>query len=213
MASTGRPRKEGIDRAILEAFASLVEEQGYARVTVDDVVKRAGSNKPAFYRRFRDLASVVPRLLEERHGIDSDIDTGSLVGDLREVQRRQVDLFSDRAVARGLIGWAAHVEGDPQQAEPFVTAYLAPRRAFTHVILARAVARGEIADGADPDWIADLLTGPLLMRITLPGLPPVTATLGVQAVHAALDAVGFGGDRSALTAGTLVHTQPEEDSA
>lgn len=213
MTSSGRPRKGEIDRAILDAFAVLVEERGYARVSVDDVVRRAGSNKPAFYRRFRDLASVVPRLLEDRHGLDSDIDTGSLVGDLCEIQRRQVRLFSDRAIARGLVGWAAHVEGRPEQAVPFVDAYLAPRRAFTHVVLARAVTRGEISDDSDPDWIADLLTGPLLMRITLPGLPPVTEALGVQTVHAALDAVRFRGDRSALAAGTLVHTRPEEDQA
>lgn len=200
MASTGRPRKGWIDEAILSAFADLVAERGYAAVTVDDVVKRAGSNKPAFYRRFRDLSDVVPHLLASRHGLDVDIDTGSLVADLLEVQRRQVALFTDPAVARGLIGWAAQVDADPERAEPFVSSYLVPRRAFTHVIIGRAVARGEIEPGADADWIADLLTGPLLMRVTLPGMPPITAALGIQAVRAALDALGFEGDRSDLGA-------------
>jgi len=196
MTAAGRPRKPSIDEAILDAFADLVVERGYARVTVDDVVDRAGSNKPAFYRRFRDLADVVPRLLAERHGLDADIDTGSLAGDLLEVQRRQLALFTDTAVSRGLIGWAAHVSAHPERSEPFVSSYLAPRRAFTHVILARAVARGEIRDGADPDWIADLLTGPLIMRVTLPGLPPITEELVILTVTAALDALGFEGRRT-----------------
>ncbi|MFT4259151.1 TetR/AcrR family transcriptional regulator [Microbacterium sp.] len=191
MTAAGRPRKPSIDEAILDAFAELVVERGYTRVTVDDVVDRAGSNKPAFYRRFRDLADVVPRLLAERHGLDADIDTGSLVEDLLEVQRRQLALFTDPAVSRGLIGWAAYVSAHPERAEPFVSSYLAPRRAFTHVILARAVARGEIREGADADWIADLLTGPLLMRVTLPGLPPITEELVVLTVTAALDALGL----------------------
>lgn len=187
MTALGRPRKPSIDLAILDAFAELVIERGYARVTVEDVVTRAGSNKPAFYRRFRDLADVVPRLLAERHGLDGDIDTGTLLGDLLEVQHRQVELFSDPAVARGLIGWAAHISAHPERAEPFVSGYLAPRRAFTQVILDRAVARGEIEPGADPAWIADLLTGPMVMRITLPGMPPVTAELGERSATAAFD--------------------------
>lgn len=198
MTNPGRPRKSGIDDAIIDAFAELVTDHGYAAVTVDQVVRRAGTNKPAFYRRFRDLADLVPRLLGARHGLDADIDTGTLIGDLVEVQRRQVALFSDPPVARGLVGWAAHAGAHPESAEPFVSAYLAPRRAFTHVILARAVARGEIRAGADAEWIADLLTGPLLMRIVLPGMPPVTSVLGAQAVHAALDAVGFDGDRGGV---------------
>lgn len=204
MTASGRPRKSSIDTAIIDAFAELVVERGYARVTVDDVVARAGSNKPAFYRRFRDLADVVPRLLAERHGLDADIDTGTLVGDLLEVQARQFALFTDPVVSGGLIGWAAHVGAHPERAEPFVSSYLAPRRAFTHVILARAVARGEIADGADPDWVADLLTGPLLMRITLPGLPPITEELVRRTVVAALDSVAFAGTRpDTVTAGAL----------
>lgn len=195
MASSGRPRKASIDDALLDAFAAIVAERGFARLTIEDVVTRAGSNKPAFYRRFRDLAEMVPRYLAERHGLDADIDTGSLVQDLCEIQRRQVRLFSDPAVARGLVGWAAQVDADPARAEPFIAAYLAPRRSFTHVVLARAVERGEITAGADADWIADLLTGPLIMRVVLPGMPPITEELVVRTVNAALDALGFGGHR------------------
>jgi hypothetical protein len=36
------------------------------------------------------------------------------------------------------------------------------------------------------------------MRIVLPGMPPVTSALGVQTVHAALDALGFHADRSGV---------------
>lgn len=190
MNGPGRPRKTSIDDAIYEAFAELMIERGFVRVTVEDVVSRAGTSKPAFYRRHRDLADVVPKLLARRHGLDSDIDTGSLAGDLHEVQKRQVQLFSDPVVMHGLIGWAAHVAADPDQAEPFVSSYLAPRRAFTRVLLDRAVVRGEIADGADPAAVADLLTGPLLMRVVLRGLPPVDDALAAHTVAAVLAVLG-----------------------
>lgn len=196
MAHPGRPRKDDIDEDILRAVAELVAERGYARVTIDEVVRRAGTNKPAFYRRFRDLADVVPRLLASRHGTDVDIDSGALVGDLLEVQIRQRRLFTDPVVTRGFAGWLADVDAEPERGHPFIAGYLGPRRAFTRVILDRAVAHGEISPGADPAWIADLLTGPLLMRVVMPGLPPIDGTLLAQTIHAALDVLGYAGDRA-----------------
>ncbi|MFT4220275.1 MAG: TetR/AcrR family transcriptional regulator [Microbacterium sp.] len=198
MAQAGRPRKTAIDEAIMAAVAELVVERGYPRVTIDDVVARAGTNKPAFYRRFRDLADVVPHLLAARHGLDDDIDTGSLVGDLVEAQRRQHLLFTDPVVTRGFAGWAAEMDASPARAEPFIAGYLAPRRAQTHVFLERAIGRGEIAGGVDAGWIAALLTGPLLMHAVMPGLPPADARLAIGTVHAALDALGYTADRAAV---------------
>jgi AcrR family transcriptional regulator len=191
MRQSGRPRKASVDDAILSAVAALVVEHGYTRVTIDDVVNRAGTNKPAFYRRFRNLADTVPHLLARSHGTDDDIDTGSLLGDLNEVQRRQLLLFTDPVVVRGFAGWLADVDGHPDGGAAFLQGYLAPRRAFTRVILDRAVARGEIPDRADPAWIADLLTGPLLLRVVLPGLPPADEELAAKTVEAALTSLGW----------------------
>lgn len=198
MVRSGRPRKDATDQRILDAFAKLVVERGYARVTVDAVVASAGTNKPAFYRRFRNLADLVPRLLAFRHGTDQDIDTGTIVGDLIEVQRRQRRLFTDPVVVRGFAGWIAEVGVNPREGAPFLSDYLAPRRAYTQVVLDRAAERGEIARGADPGWVADLLTGPLLMRAMLPGLPPIDDAFTARTVHAALDALEYAGDRSTI---------------
>ncbi|MFT3796917.1 TetR/AcrR family transcriptional regulator C-terminal ligand-binding domain-containing protein [Microbacterium sp.] len=200
MTRTGRPRNTDIDAAIMRAMAELIAERGYSRVTVDDVVARAGTNKPAFYRRFRDLADIVPRILAARHGRDDDIDTGALVTDLREVQRRQQQLFTDPVVTRGFAGWIGELSVHSERMRPFVEGYLAPRRAYTCVILGRAVMRGEIAPGADPAWIADLLTGPLLMRVVMPGLPPIDGALIAQTVDAALDVLGYVGMRGGAAA-------------
>lgn len=196
MVRSGRPRNSSIDGDLLRALAELVAENGYTAVTVDQVVRRAGTTKPAFYRRYPDLATAVPALLASRYGIDQDIDTGSLVDDLVEVQRRQLQLFTDPAVTRGLLGWAAEVDADPGRGETFVADYLRPRRAHAATLIDRAAERGEITPGADPEWIADLLTGPLVLHVVMPGLPPVDERLTARTVHAALDALGFTGDRS-----------------
>lgn len=187
----------------MQAMAELVAECGYASITVDLVVARAGTNKPAFYRRFRHLAEVVPQILASRHGTDEDIDTGTLVGDLIEVQNRQRRLFTDPVITRGFAGWLSHIEADPETGEPFFRDYLAPRRAYTQLILDRAVDRGEVTIAADPAWIADLLTGPLIMRALMPGLPPINDRLIAQTIRAALDALGYRGDRQAIGSATV----------
>lgn len=204
MVRSGRPRKSQIEDNIVQAMAELVIEEGYASFTLDHVVTRAGTNKPAFYRRFRHLSEVVPHIIASRHGTDEDINTGSLIGDLIEVQLRQHRLFTDPVITRGLAGWLAHVDNSPEAGTPFFRDYLTPRRAYTHVILDHARNRGEVTTDVDADWIADLLTGPLLMRALLPGLPPIDSTLIAQSIHAALDAVGFQGDRQSIERATLV---------
>lgn len=203
MVRSGRPHKSQVEDNIVRAMSELVAEHGYSSVTLDQVVTLAGTNKPAFYRRFRHLAEVVPHILASRHGTDEDIDTGSLVGDLVEVQRRQCRLFTDPVVTRGLTGWLAHVDSDPEATAPFFRDYLAPRRAYTQVILDRARNRGEATVDADAAWIADLLTGPLLMRAVIPGLPPIDSTFVTHSIHAALDAVGFQGDRRSIERATV----------
>jgi AcrR family transcriptional regulator len=198
MNRSGRPRKPSVDDAILRAVADLVTQRGYSGVTVDEVVQRAGTNKPAFYRRFSGLADVVPRILAASHGTDVDIDTGTLRGDLLEVQRRQLLLFTDPVVTRGFAGWLADVDAHPGAGAAFVEGYLAPRREYTRVILGRAVDRGEIADDIDPAVIADLLTGPLLMHAVLPGLPPADEQLVTATIDAALAVLGNHGRESSI---------------
>ena len=134
----------------------------------------------------------MPFILGERYGPDDDIGTGSLEGDLRKVQRRQRRMFTDPVVLRGLPGWLATVDVDPERGRLFVAGFLAPRRAYTSVILTRAEARGEIPGGWVPDWISDVLSGPLITRAMLPEMPPVDELLVEQTVQAALQALGTG---------------------
>lgn len=199
MTNLGRPRRTETDDRIIQAASELVVEHGYSQVTVDQVVERAGTNKPAFYRRFRRLADVVPRALQALdHDLD-DIDTESLVKDLAEFQRRQRLLFSAPLITRGLPGWLAEVSSTPDHAMPFIEQFQAPRREALQSILQRATNRGEIKLPRDADWVTDLLTAPLMMRAIIPGLPGIDDRLIRQSVHAALDAVQYRGDRHALS--------------
>lgn len=199
MTNLGRPRKAETDARIIQAASELVVEHGYSHVTVGQIVERAGTSKPAFYRRFHRLADVVPHaLLALDHDLD-DIDTGSLVKDLAEFQRRQRLLFSAPLITRGLPGWLAEVSSTPDHAMPFIEQFQAPRREALRNILQRAADRGEIKLPHDVEWVTDLLTAPLMMRAIIPGLPRMDEHLSRQSLHAALDALQYQGHRHALS--------------
>lgn len=55
----GRPRDTRIDEAVLQAAVELLEEVGYLRLTVAAIAERAGTNKPAIYRRWPTKAHLV----------------------------------------------------------------------------------------------------------------------------------------------------------
>lgn len=196
--SPGRPRSTEIDRRILEAVAELAVKVGYSRLTVEEVARHAGTSKPAFYRRYADLSETVPILLATRFGNDEDVDTGSIVSDFLTIQLRQAELFNHPLSRNALCGYLDAISLRPEQRAPFIEGYLQPRRAFTTVVLSRAVGRGEIEPFADADYVADLLTGPVIMRALLPGMPPIDATLVRQTVNTVLNEVGFTGVRVAL---------------
>jgi AcrR family transcriptional regulator len=55
----GRPRDPRIEDAILEAARGLLVEDGYSRLSLSGVAARAGSNRPALYRRWRNKLELV----------------------------------------------------------------------------------------------------------------------------------------------------------
>lgn len=192
----GRPRDVRLDRALLDATCALLAEHGYAGTTIDAVAKGAGTTKPALYRRYRNRAELVVDALVDRFGDDPTHDTGSLRGDLTDLQRHQVMLFGD-PVFQGAVGGLLDDLGTSSSTTPsvFVERFLAPRRAATARLLERAEARGEIEPCDDPEWICDLITGPLVMRALLPALPPLDERLVEQSVASALAALGSPADR------------------
>src|SRR5947209_20606771 len=90
-APTRRPaRSQGrldrsLDAAILEAALAGVAEQGYDRLSMDDIASRAGVGKAAIYRRWPSKAVVVADAIAHwrwRHGPVEPPNTGSLRGDV-----------------------------------------------------------------------------------------------------------------------------------
>ncbi|NUS94993.1 MAG: TetR/AcrR family transcriptional regulator [Nocardia sp.] len=188
---TGRPRDSRVDTALLEAAAHLIAERGYGALTLQAVADAAGTSRPALYRRYSCRADLVVSMLIERYGLQPGAeDLGGIEAELLAIQQHQCELFNDPVLRRAVPALLEELGRTPEIAHRFEEQFLRPRRRSTATILERAAARGEIAPGFDPEWVCDLITGPMLMRALVPGLGPIDEEFVRCTVQSALDAVG-----------------------
>jgi len=103
----GRPRDPRIDDAVLRATVELLGTTGYAELSVDAIAQRAGTSKPAIYRRWPSKAHLVHEAVFPVGEATALPDTGSLASDVREMVRRTVAVLTTpaaRAALPGLVG-------------------------------------------------------------------------------------------------------------
>jgi AcrR family transcriptional regulator len=166
-ASAGRPRSEEAHQAILDATLALLAEVGFSALTVEGVAGRAGVGKATIYRRW---PSKLPLVVEAFGGLPSfeDADTGALETDLKAMLRSYLELFNKTPLAAVLPALASERAHDPALAELFDPVLL-QRRAPLVQALERAALRGEIAADLDLDLAADLIVGPIAVRLFFTG--------------------------------------------
>lgn len=167
VASAGRPRSEEAHQAILDATLALLAEVGFSALTVEGVAGLAGVGKATIYRRW---ASKLPLVVEAFGGLPSfeDADTGSLESDLKAMLRSYLELFNKTPLAAVLPALASERAHDPALAELFDPVLLQRRSPLVQA-LERAVARGEIPADLDLELAADLIVGPIAVRLFFAG--------------------------------------------
>ncbi len=161
----GRPRDPRIDSAVLRATAELLAETGYSGLLVSAIAERAGTSKPAIYRRWPSKAHLVHEAVFPIGAATAVPDTGSLPDDLREMLRRTMAVLTTPAAKAALPGLIGEMAADP-------TLHSALLERFADVIagglaewLRDAAARGEIRTDVTAAELAEAMAG-----ITLLGL-------------------------------------------
>jgi AcrR family transcriptional regulator len=183
----GRPRDAQRDRAILQSTLKILQEDGYAGLTIEGVAADANVGRPTIYRRWPSKPALAVAALVTSNRLALPVpDTGSLRRDLIALQRHQVELMNSPESRRVTAGLVADLAADPDLAEIYVRQYLAPRRATVWQALQRGVDRGELVADVDFAFVYDLLMGPLFMRAVVWGqsLAPDAAEQTVDAVLA-----------------------------
>ncbi|GLW74608.1 TetR family transcriptional regulator [Kitasatospora phosalacinea] len=162
---TGRRRSEESRRAILTAAYELLDEAGYARLTVEGIAARAGTGKQTLYRWWPGKADVLLEALtaHARQHIPLP-DTGDHAADLHAF------LAATFAAATPPTGDAlralmAEAQIDPAFGERFRDTLLNPRREALGTLLARAHAADALAPQLTPATAVDLAFGLLWYRL------------------------------------------------
>lgn len=155
-ARVGRPRDPHIDAAVLDATLAVLDDAGYGRLTLEQVARRAGTTKPAIYRRWRSRQQLVLAALGQRLGAARAPDTGCTICDLDECLKVFVAAF--RRMPPDVIGpLFADCAGDRELRAAFMTTLFDPPRAAVKETLDRAHARGDLRDDVDRGLILDLI--------------------------------------------------------
>ena len=166
-ATVGRPRSEEAHRAILDATLELLSEVGFSALTVEGVASRAGVGKATIYRRWPSKLPLVIEAFSELPGLE-DVDTGDLAADLKEMLSSYLHAFNATPLAQVIPSLAGERAHNPELSRLF-DPVIRGRRQPLQRRLALAVDRGELAPDLDVDLAADLMVGPIAVRLFFTG--------------------------------------------
>jgi AcrR family transcriptional regulator len=160
-------------------------------MSIEAVARRAGVAKTAIYRRWPSKLEMVLELVTDVAGPRLPLpDTGSLRTDIELVLQ-----FASRALRHplasqiipDLLGEAAR---NAQIADTLQKALRVNQHEIGVALVERAIGRGELPAGTDPDLAVDLIVGPLYWRLVIARapLPEAYVTRLAEAIAAALAA-------------------------
>lgn len=184
----GRARDDRIDEAVLAATTALLDEVGYADLTIGQVAARSGRHRPAIYRRWPSKRHLVVDAVAGMLGLDATPDTGDLRADLITGVRTVLSALRQTSLGRILPALVADLAADPELATRFLSTVFTPRRQTTATRLATAVERGELPPIGDLGFVLDALAAPVYYRALFRHLP-LDDALAEQTVDAVLAAL------------------------
>lgn len=153
-----RPRDPHIDGAVLDATVEELSQVGYARLKLEAVARRAGTTKPAIYRRWPGRQDLVLAALVKRldAGAIRVPDSGCVICDL--VGAMDVFVAAFRRVPAGAMGaLLADCDGQPELRAAFMRKLFEPPRSAVGEMVDRAKARGDLRADLDRELAVDLL--------------------------------------------------------
>jgi len=165
----GRPRDKRIDSAVLRATVELLAETGYADLSVEAIARSAGTSKPAIYRRWPSKAHLVHEAVFPITDATALPDTGSLVGDVREMVRRTATVLTTPAARAALPGLVGEMAAD-------LTLHSALLERFGDILsrglsdrLADAVERGEVHPDITAPEVVEAVAGTTFLALLTRG--------------------------------------------
>ncbi len=158
-----RPPSKAARAKLLRATAEILVKEGIGAVSIEAVARRAGVAKTTLYRHFGGIDGLVFAAAAASVSETVMPDTGSLVGDLRAIQRHYLNVASSR-INREVFAWMlTRAMHSPEAAALFRKERIQPRGP-TVVALQRAIARGELPPTINIELAMHIIQGPLISK-------------------------------------------------
>jgi AcrR family transcriptional regulator len=158
-------RSERSYRAIIDAAKELLDEQGFAATSIDQIARRAGVGKQTIYRWWPNKAAVVLEAHAEQAAERIAVpDTGSLRGDLRAIAASFCHNLSDTQIGRVCVELIGEAQADERFADAYRDVFVTARRAAVRMMLERGRERGEVRGDVDLELAMDMFFGPIWYR-------------------------------------------------
>ena len=161
----------GRDAAICDATLALLLEVGYDRMSMDAVAARAHASKATIYRRWPGKQELVLDAVRARGvGLTVAEDTGSLRGDLMATYRSAIhgSAADDADLIAGVL---RAMRTAPELADCVRSQVIESKCDVSRVIVARAIARGELPAETDPLILHEVASALWFHRVLVVGGP------------------------------------------
>ena len=161
----------GRDAAICDATLALLLEVGYDRMSMDAVAARAHASKATIYRRWPGKQELVLDAVKARGvGLTVAEDTGSLRGDLVATYRSAIhgSAADDADLIAGVL---RAMRTAPELADCVRSQVIESKCDVSRVIVARAIARGELPAETDPLILHEVASALWFHRVLVVGGP------------------------------------------
>lgn len=180
----GRPRSETARRAVLDAALQLCQSGGYPALTMKAIAETAGVGRQTVYRWWPAKQDILIDALGDlilRDAENFSPDTGDTRRDVRLLLTAAFALTGS-LTGKALTGLMAQAQQDPGLADR-LQSVTAPRRLALRDVLARGVARGELARTVPLDLAVDFAFGTMWYRL-ISHHAPVDAALAGEVADA-----------------------------
>lgn len=167
----GRPRNAHADGAILAAAEALLRDGGADAVTMNAVVARSGVSRATVYRRWPNRDALVAAVFRRAIGRDALEPHGSALDALGQATSMLQEALARQPV-RDLIPEMMRIVLADSEAAPGAFSTLLPGHARLAAAVGRSARETGLREDVDPELVADLVLGGLLIGLLRTGQGP-----------------------------------------
>ena len=188
----GRPMSEGVERRLLNAALTVLNEHGMGELSVDKIADAAGVPRTTFYRRWQTANEAVAAAIKSALGAANPGDpaTGDVREDLEILGHNMVRLLNTGSFARALSFVIAEMPFNPAFRST-VMDIVRHRRQFPAAVLLRGQEANQISRAFDAELLVEMYVGALFFRLLFGETPPDEAYVR-KVLDVIIGAGGFG---------------------